>query len=220
LSQYKTIKSVAIHHPKEYVKYHQGFKALLTERLQPRTLEDPVFTIWMRGPTGIGKSRSIVKFLKNNNIPESMIYTWSYKTTGVWFEGYIGQRIIILDEFKGGEINMMLRLCQSLPFSVQVHGNQMTCCATLIFVTCNDPHQVLFAHASQEQIEALERRISEPIGWALGEAEIEQARALPFEHRDEFLEICIGDAIAGKEAWTRIQAEAVFQQDEEEEEAP
>ena len=92
----KTIREVAIEHPSQYVKYHKGLRDLRSLVLQPRSLDHPPEVIVLWGPTGTGKTRdAYIKYW-----PNEPHYVWK-PSNGNWWDGYDGQKKIILDEFRG-----------------------------------------------------------------------------------------------------------------------
>ncbi len=90
-----TMKEVARQYPVQFVKYHKGFQALRTHMLEPRSLDCMPEVIWLWGPTGTGKTRDA--YIKH--WPDEPHYVWK-PSNGNWWDGYDGQKKIIIDEFR------------------------------------------------------------------------------------------------------------------------
>lgn len=74
--------------------------------------------IWYHGPTGCGKSREAFK----NYHPDTH-YALNLQDKG-WWDGYSGQEIVIIDEFRGDlTFKYLLQLCDINPMTVPRRGN-------------------------------------------------------------------------------------------------
>lgn len=89
------LRDVARSCPDVYVKYHRGFRDLRSQVLPPRSLSEPpkVYVLW--GPTMTGKTRdALIHFW-----PDEPYYVWR-PSNGNWWDGYDGEKKIILEEFR------------------------------------------------------------------------------------------------------------------------
>lgn len=91
LMDHRSMKRLAEEQPHLVVKYSRGFKELLavTDDLYNH---DDVRGIWCWGPPGTGKSR-----WAREEHPEAFL-----KAQNKWFDGYVGQEAIILDDLDQG----------------------------------------------------------------------------------------------------------------------
>lgn len=84
-------------HPASFIRYHAGMKALSSvydEARIPHVRPVKVLVFW--GDTGSGKSWAAQHF----DSPEHT-YSLPYGTSGVWLDGYRGQRTLVLEDFRG-----------------------------------------------------------------------------------------------------------------------
>lgn len=83
----------------EYVKYHRGLeKVLVREQLKRKRGEERhVELIIYWGKTGLGKSRRA-----GYEFPDAYYLNIYGGATSVWWDGYDGEEVVVIDEFKGG----------------------------------------------------------------------------------------------------------------------
>lgn len=75
--------------------------------------------------------------------------------------GYMGERNIIIDEFRGGiDISHILRWLDSYPCRVEVKGSSRPLRATNFWITSNLPYYAWYPDIDQETKEALLRRMT------------------------------------------------------------
>jgi len=214
LEKTKSVKRAALSHPETFVKYHNGLKALHRIMLAPRKRSDPVLSVWLKGPTGIGKTTGICQLLESKGVPEDWYYIWSPKSTGMWFEGYEGQRIIILDELSAkAPIQTLLRLMQPLPMEIAIHNNTVPCCASVIFVTTNVSMETMFLGVPEEQVDALKRRVTAPFGYTLEADVAQEIKALPYAERTGRMADVLEMAVEEHDAWINLLAEVALVED-------
>lgn len=92
------------------------------------------YVFW--GPTGTGKSRRVYHMHNANDI---YVVTEPRPGAQMWFDGYIGQPVILLDDFYGSGISleMMLRLLDIYPLQLQVKGGSTWALWTTVYITSN-----------------------------------------------------------------------------------
>lgn len=90
------MSQIATDFPVEFVKYHKGFRELRSLVLPARSLDAMPEVVVLWGATGTGKTRdAYIKYW-----PDEPHYVWK-PSNGSWWDGYDGQRKIIIDEFRG-----------------------------------------------------------------------------------------------------------------------
>lgn len=143
--------------PALYIRHHTALHRIATEFCVPVAIEKQVFVYW--GATGTGKTRAAYAEAKD---VEEHPY-WKDACTK-WWDGYRGQRAVIIDEF-GGLINILhlLRWLDRYPVQFETKGGSHPFCATHVWITSNiDPDHWWDDNpkVSQEQKDALRRRFT------------------------------------------------------------
>lgn len=114
--------------PVQYVKYYKGLERLMNFYIPDRT-EPPIVNVYF-GDTGCGKTRRAVQEFAGHDY-----YKWDPQC-GQWFDGYIGQKYVIFDEFRGQlPFGMMLSLLDRYTCKVQYKGGMIKFVATHIIIT-------------------------------------------------------------------------------------
>lgn len=134
------------------VKQLREAKLLLTS---PRNI--PTETVLLTGGTGTGKSKIcslIQQFLGEG--------AWIDPNL-VWFDQYQGEKLVIVDEFRGCKASMMLRLADRYPLQVPIKGGFVQWSPSLMILTSNLSFTDLFGGEDLRTKEALRRRIKEYI---------------------------------------------------------
>jgi len=111
----KDLRAVVASRPEMVLKYGAGFQKLCSMRpcLQRSTKRQVVV---MKGPTGCGKTRSAIQIGGED---------WHWKTAdGSWFDGYVGQKTVIIDEVTACDLplSLFLQLIDRYVFRVPVKG--------------------------------------------------------------------------------------------------
>lgn len=150
------MESVASEFPGEFMRYHRGATELRA-RLSaiPRSFKTTV--IWLWGPTGVGKSRMAQE-----------LYPGAYwKPPGKWWDGYVGQPTVVLDDLRGRdfEFNYLLRLLDRYPLRVEYKGGSAEFAPKTIFITSCTAPNASYSNDS-EDLAQLQRRVEKIV--ALG----------------------------------------------------
>jgi len=138
-----------------FVKYSKGLTAYRNMRDQYRT--DAPTVIWIYGPSGTGKTESSVQWAESRGLPY-----WMSNGTLQWFDGYDGEPICILDDFRSGhcKFSFLLRLLDRYRFSVPVKGSFRNWSPKYILITAPMPPREMFDLKKEGDILQLERRIN------------------------------------------------------------
>ena len=122
------------------------------EQQQPRRLEQPCEGIWLWGQPDQGKSHMAFSD-----------YPTAFEKDGstVWFDGYAGEKTVILDEFTGGiPLKDVQRWTDRWPCKVQTKGGHVQLQAERVIVTSNQPPWELYPNVAQVRRKALLRRFA------------------------------------------------------------
>lgn len=151
----KRMADVLDENPAVVVKFHRGLMyagMLLAKPRDPSV--SPIIEIYW-GDSGTGKTR---KAIDENE--DSYLLTKPNGNNTVWFDGYEGQKCVILDEFYGWvQYDLLLRLLDRYPLKVQTKGGFVEMCATKFVITSNKQWQDWYPNVDDKS--ALDRRIRE-----------------------------------------------------------
>jgi len=116
----------------DFPVYVSCFRALSMYRTiisKPRNSKPTVYVC--QGPTATGKSKWCF-----DNFPDAY---WKQRSN--WWDGYMGQETVIIDEFYGWlPFSLCLRLCDRYPLLVETKGGNVNFNSkTIIFTTNNQP---------------------------------------------------------------------------------
>lgn len=124
---------------------------LLMKYQKPTPREKPTVK-WYYGPTGTGKTRKAWDELGFDD-------TWISGRNLKWWEGYSGQKNIIIDDFRGDfcTFHELLRILDRYPYRIEVKGSSQWLKATNIIITsAYKPEDV---YETREDIGQLLRRL-------------------------------------------------------------
>lgn len=129
-----------------YVRYHHGLDAL--RRVHAVAHDGPKTVRWFWGDTRFGKSRTV--YAEN---PGIAIYKQS--SSNGWFDGYNGQKIILIDDYDKGAFTQreMNNLLDAYPMDVKVKGAMEPCQAHTIYITSHYQPEYYFEPERYPEIE-------------------------------------------------------------------
>lgn len=139
------------------LRYSKGLQTLSRYAVPP-PIDRQVEVHLHLGKTGTGKTYDAVHSVEN----PSDVYI---KDTGKWFDNYIGQPVIVMDDFAGASSHISLaetlRLLDAYRYQVEVKGSYEWLRATTIYVTSNLYPRAWYKWESrEEQYHALLRRFT------------------------------------------------------------
>jgi len=115
--------------PAVFLKYASG--CLKLAALAPPPRRDDLKVITICGPTGIGKSYAI-----HDIFPD--IFVVNMGNSGLWWDGYTGQKAIMFEEFKGQvQLQKMLQILDPYPLRLEIKGGLIPGRFTVAFITSN-----------------------------------------------------------------------------------
>jgi len=140
--------------PAVFLKYASG--CLKLAALAPPPRRDNLKVITIVGPTGIGKSYSV-----HDIFPD--IYVVNMGNSGLWWDGYTGQRAVMFEEFKGQvQLQKMLQILDPYPLRLEIKGGLVPARFTLVFITSNYTPDAWYKNedgSRDAELAALRRRL-------------------------------------------------------------
>lgn len=110
----------------DWVRHYKAFREYKLLKTKPRNSFDKLIVIL--GPSGTGKSKFCME-----QYPHAY---WKQRSN--WWDGYNGEKVVILDEFYGWlPFDLLLRLCDRYPLMLERKGGQVQCLATTVVITSN-----------------------------------------------------------------------------------
>lgn len=121
---------------------------------------------WFYGPTGTGKTYTAHDLMQDKYGDNYWVWNGNFQ----WFDGYEGQKGVIIDDFRRQEIkfNFMLQLLQAYRFRVPIKGGFVNWIPEWIIITCPVDSREAWQWVDKDgeiqdwdSYEQLERRITE-----------------------------------------------------------
>lgn len=167
------LKDIAGAHFSAFLRYARSIKEYrqLTFNVMPRSFQTECIVYW--GPPGSGKTRSAGWF----DTPEHTFWLPRPRSGSAWWDGYQGQRTVVVDEFYGWlQRDLVQRLIDRTPLRVEIKGDTVNFRARRVIFTSNTDPPRWWPRVG---LGAMERRLAEPIGAVvyLGTAEYPDAES-------------------------------------------
>lgn len=157
----RSLKNVALECPETFVKYHQGMQKYVNFLLCDSELAHPPCVVVLWGQSGAGKTESAKAILRE--LGDYYRVPPVKRDSSPWFDGYFGQRNILIDEFKDSRWSYEFLLSTlSSEDQLPTKGGFTRVWAEVIIITCmtNPAHWYSNLFANQPELAfALERRI-------------------------------------------------------------
>lgn len=141
-----SLATIAETHASDFIRYHHGIRAMQSlVSAQPRVrgpdgLFAPPRVLWYYGSTGSGKTATVHAEIGD--------YPYFTKAPGNrWFDGYIGQKIVVFDDYRGDwfTYGYLLRLLDRYPMDVEIKGGFVPYSPLTIYITCPRRPEDLYA---------------------------------------------------------------------------
>lgn len=138
-------------------RFPRFVERLEKEYNKPPAREEVYVTLHF-GPANSGKSYCACK----ENPADPAIY-WFDGNNGEFWEGYTGQKIVVMDEFSGSTLSPLRfqRVCDKYPMIVPIKGSSTPLLATEIHITSNYLPSKWWKEGTRYTPEAVDRRIHE-----------------------------------------------------------
>lgn len=150
-----SMREVAQEHPTTYIRYYRGFQAL-QQALAPAITEfKPLDVIVLVGLPGTGKSRRAYSY------DQALYNIMEPNNNNTWFDGYTGQKTILLDDYYGWfKYHTLLQYLDGYPMQLPIKGGHIGKNWDTVYITSNKLPQEWY---DRSECAALMRRITEII---------------------------------------------------------
>lgn len=141
-----------------FVRYPKGLTTI-SQVLREREKPVQPFVLWLHGSTGVGKTRSALELAELLGCTSDV---WVSNATLQWFDGYQGQTVAVLDDYRTDhcKFSFILRLLDRYRFDVPFKGGFVLWQPLLIIITGPKSPRAMWNLRTEEDIAQLERRIT------------------------------------------------------------
>lgn len=151
-----TLKEVSEQHFSMFIKYERSIRRFIEINDNGRSMDAETIVNVYWGPTGSGKTRRA--YIEANDANQEM-----YSHSGSeWFDGYLGHRRVLFDDFGGHEFKLtyLLKLLDRYPMRVPIKGSFVQWKPEIITITSNKHPDDWYPNAFPEHRRALKRRLT------------------------------------------------------------
>lgn len=132
------------------VKYGRGLREYATLKSAGRDHKTEVHVLF--GEAGTGKTRFVM-----DNHPRTDVYV---KPNGAWFDGYAGEPVVLMDEFRGDVcFSVLKQALDRYPCRVPVKGAMVNWAPKVVYLCSNSPPHAWYDD-KKEALEPLFRRFT------------------------------------------------------------
>jgi hypothetical protein len=151
----KSNKEIYAAHPASYMRYYRAIEHLRGIVHMPDDKPVPVVR-WHYGPAGTGKSRWAFDNFGKHEV-------WIQGSNRKWFDGYVGQKVAIIDDFRcetKHDLKQLLQDTDRYDMRVEVKNGHTYFRPEIIIITCPRHPNVECGHLD-EQVDQVVRRCTE-----------------------------------------------------------
>lgn len=147
---------IAESEPGVWLRYNRALERY--RRLLTPNRNEPTTTLVLWGPSGSGKSK---RAFERGGESQFWVCRPRDARGGVWWDGYEGQDVVVIDEFYGWmSRDLVQRLCDRYPLNVETKGGAVAFVSKLIIFTSNKHPR----HWWRCGLGAMDRRLSGDMG--------------------------------------------------------
>lgn len=140
-----------------YMRYYKGFQFFRAEHLKSQSFKYRSLDVeFLSGPTACGKTS---KAYQENETKD--IFKINCSDGLKWFDGYTGQKVLILDEFKNQiQLTRMLDLLDGHQCRLEFKGGMTYALWTKVYITTNLRREDIYPNIDTELLAPLWRRVT------------------------------------------------------------
>jgi len=154
IKQNKNLNDIVQQCPVAYIKYNRGIREAMNILNKDNKDRDIVTTV-LWGPTGCGKTRKAMEGNRDDIFKIDLI------GDTFWFDGYEGQKTLVIDEFYGQcKPSLLLKLLDRYPLRVPIKGSSVQAKWTKVYITSNRKPEDWYPTISDEVQKAVLRRLT------------------------------------------------------------
>lgn len=170
-------------HAETFVKYSRGLTTVMQTVSRARSMviraDLSVHVLW--GAPGTGKTRAVYDQHGLENV-----FTLHQMPT-LWFDGYTGQKILLLDDFYGWiQWGTLLKMLDIYPFQGPVKGGFTQAQWTHVYITSNRPWYSWYKRADQGALQRRIHHVAKYLHDGVVEAETVETRDAAYEQDGQF----------------------------------
>lgn len=151
-------REIADTHFSSWLRYFRGIERYRRLAQKPRDFQTELLVYW--GPPGTGKSKHAFEL---GGESQFWVVRPSAAGRAVWWDGYEGQKTVVIDEFYGWiSRDLMQRLVDRYPMVTETKGGATQFLAERIIITSNKHPKDWWPKIG---LGAMQRRLDEPIGY-------------------------------------------------------
>lgn len=155
-----SVEQIRVDFPGHSLRYQRQIAEASRERRKAEYGKRPrpdleVYVFW--GDPGTGKTRSVYESEGFEHV-----FTLNTSTNGaVWFDGYAGERVLLIDDFRGWiKFNEFLKILDVYPLRIPIKGSFDYAAWTRVYITSNHDPEDWYRTESGHCYPALRRRIT------------------------------------------------------------
>lgn len=157
LAEGKSELFIADNYFSQWCQYRRAFRQYRRLLANGGETRNNLRVFLLQGDPGTGKTRFVWEYARAKRLD-----CWASVDTKLqWFDGYIGQPIVLIDDFRGeADFSYLLRVLDIYPLQVPVKGDFEWLSPVLIFITSNRSIDGWYA---DQDLRPLRRRIHQTI---------------------------------------------------------
>ncbi len=155
-----SIRDIAEQRFPEFVKYHRGIERYF-QLISPVRRWKTAVVIY-QGPTGCGKTSRV--YAEHDSTTVYCVGCPATSTTGVWFDGYRGEPVLLFDDFYSWiRYALLLRICDRHQLNLPVKFGSAQCLARVVYFTSNQSWEKWYPNMASTA--SFRRRIDWVVEW-------------------------------------------------------